>query len=143
MYKIKSDNLHNIYKGISCVYRLQFIDGSFYIGSTTCLKRRMSLHLCMLRNNSQTTFYGKLKTRELSYVAIVERVENKRELRQTENALIKKYKYNKRLLNIPIGSIPHGNEMIKLFNGSKARPSTVNVVGYNKHLGCEKMLLTP
>lgn len=129
MTKIKFSEIVNIYKGISCVYRIQFVDGTFYIGSTTCLKRRMSLHLFMLRSNNQTTFYGKLNTREINYVGIVQRVDNKRELRLAENRLIKKCKHNSKLLNIPSRKGFEGVNLMSeiLKNRTKTAPSLVNV----------------
>lgn len=113
---------------ISCVYKMYFKDGTFYIGSSVNLKRRLSLHKTMLKQKSTLSFYGRLKTRIIERVEIIQMVKNRTRLRQRENREIKAFLPDTRLLNLPKQKWSGANLMAEqLKNRSKARPSIVNV----------------
>lgn len=83
----------------SCVYKLIFEDGSFYIGSAKNFKSRFSTHLSCIKNNSIMGIYPNLTSRTIVSVEIMHKITNLKQLRKIEFKEIRKEKGNPLFLN--------------------------------------------
>lgn len=126
---------------ISCVYKLIFEDGSFYIGSAKNLRSRLSSHLSCIKNNVLRSIYPNLTSRIIVSAEIMHQITDPKRLRKIEFAEIRKQKKNPYFLNT-IKSIRQremmnaGLTMLDIYrdriktkqNGAKTSPSLVNII---------------
>lgn len=99
MITLRPRKFKQIPKGLPCVYRLIFADGSFYIGSTLNMKARIGTHVSCISHDSKNAFYSRIKGINLNRLDILAIVWDKPTLRKVESLLIKESIKLKKCLN--------------------------------------------